>query len=180
MVAEGDRAALLEISEYISQQVRRRLTVVHSGSPQTDLALTAKQLSTPTSLQYTEPLGYLALCDLNSVLQQCEQQSAILPVELPTVSASDIVNKPTVVAVNSPSNASSNVIPISMARRRVRRGPAVWASSAAAALLAVGLTTSLWTRTQSGSERSPELSATADADATLAERPPESDELGPR
>lgn len=157
LVAEGDRATLQAISQYISQQVCEILAVATPLAKRMapligrDRSATLQVTPRPPSLQLTQPLSYLLLCDLNSVLHQCEQATSTLPVALsPSLlpSLSDAPSTP----------KASNVIPFDALRRSIRQQPAAWASSAAAALLAVGLTTTLWPSYQTSSEPS----ATAD------------------
>ncbi len=145
LVAEGDRAAFQEIAQYTSQNVRKLLAIAHINS--TDRSTLLQSPQRPPSLQLTHPLGYLQLCDLNSVLHQCEQATAALPTTLSTT-----------LSVEPSAPRADNVIPFTTLRRSIRHKPMAWASSAAAALLAVGLTTALWPSYQTRSE----LSATAD------------------
>ena len=127
LVAEGDRAALQEITHYTLQKVQGLLAIAHINSADRSAALQTSQQ--PPSLRLTHPLSYLQLCDLSSVLNQCEQATAALPTPLS-------------IELSTPN--ANNVIPFTTLRRSIRRQPIAWASSAAAALLAVGLTTALW------------------------------------
>lgn len=127
LVAEGDHVALQEISHYTSQKVQGLLAIAHINSADRSAALQNSQQ--PPSLRLTRPLSYLQLCDLNSVLNQCEQATATLPTALSLAPSTPKAN---------------NVVPFLTLRRSIRRQPVAWASSAAAALLAVGLTTALW------------------------------------
>ena len=159
LVAEGDRAALQEITQYTSQNVRQLLAIASSNSPasnspaSTGRSTLPQSLQRPPSLQLTHPLGYLQLCDLNSVLHQCEQATATLPTTLSTT-LSDEPSAP----------KANNVVPFTTLRRSIRHKPVAWASSAAAALLTVGLTTALWPSYQTSSE----LSATANREPGLS------------
>lgn len=135
VVAQGDRAELQAIAQYIQNQVRSTLALTHisSASPQ------SRQQQ---SLQISDPLSHLQLCDIHTVLSQFEQAAGILPVEL---SASPGV-RPSI-----PSNVISLETATATGRTRSsrpnnHRRPKVWVSSAAAAVFAVGLTTTLWSR----------------------------------
>ena len=140
LVAEGDRAALQEIAQYISQKVQGLLVIAHINSAGRSAAL--QSAPQPRGFQLTRSLSYLQLCDLNSVLHQCEQATAALPTTLSTASS-----------VEPDASQANNVIPFTALRRSIRRRPTAWASSAAAALLAVGLTTALWPSYQRPSYR---------------------------
>lgn len=120
LVAQGDRETFQAIAHYIAQQTRNALTVAHfSDAPTRTLA------PCPPSFHVQPPLSYLQLCDLTAVFDQVEQATPLLPVSL---TSSKAASKP-----------SGRLIPF-LANHKL------WASSAAAALLAVGLTTALWPR----------------------------------
>lgn len=155
LIAKGDRTALQEISQYLSQKVHSELAIAHlskSAPPRPE---------PPPFLNLTQPLSYLQLCDLTIVMRQCEQANQVLPVAIASAPAA-ISNPATQPASNiSRRRSTSNVIPIAAIRRR----PKLWASSAAAALLAVGLTTVVW---QSGQNNSSFTTATAPAELDLS------------
>ena len=120
LVAEGDRDTLQAIARYIAQQTRHALVVAPSkGQGPSPLA------PCPPDLHVQLPLSYLQLCDLTAVFNQVEQAARLLPVSL---RSSDTV-----------SGSKGRLIAFPTNRK-------LWASSAAAALFAVGLTTALWPR----------------------------------
>ncbi len=140
LIAEGDRAALQEISHYLSQKVQSELAIAHLSK---SAPLPPER---PPSLQLVQPLSYLQLCDLTIVMRQCEQADRVLPVAI--ASAPEAVSAPAAQSVSDIRNRrSGHVIPFAAVRRR----PKLWASSAAAALLAVGLTTAVWKNGQNSS-----------------------------
>ncbi|MGB3300260.1 MAG: hypothetical protein WBA76_18515 [Phormidesmis sp.] len=171
LVAEGDRATLQTIAQYISQQVRGILAAAPLSGRimplrelrERDRSTTLQLPPIPPSLQLTQPLSYLLLCDLNSVLHQCEQATSTLPIALSTSPLTLLESKP-----NAPK--ASNVIPFIALRRSIRRQPVAWASSAAAALLAVGLTTTLWPSTSYQISSEPSATADQEPDFSNADR----------
>lgn len=147
LIAEGDRTELQSLVRYIQRKTRRVLAVATFGVPHNLASAKPEppENSPPQSLQLPQPLTYLQLCDLASVLGQYEHSSQPLPVSLavtpPTAERSDnVVSLPRV----RPRSRSATSRPVAAGRRRNRVG--LWASSAAAALFAVGLTTNLWSR----------------------------------
>ncbi len=148
LVAEGDRETLQAIAHHIAQQTRNTLSLASvSHSP---TRLLPPPAPCPPSFRLQSPLSYLQLCDLTAVFNQYEQAICPLPVPL------------------SPSVASSRP------RGRLIAFPAhrrLWASSAAAALLAVGLTTALLTRTE---QDAAVISDSSPADSDLANAKPSS------
>ncbi len=172
LIAQGDRATLQTLSQAVSQKVRGVLAIAHLNSPENNLEAARSQSATAQpipELQLTRPLSYLQLCDISSVLYQCEQATPALPVllsiatepqaEIQTAVQTETQtrqNRLTVVpsvrpSESNPENSSSrqnNLIPFAAIRRR----PQLWASSAAAALLAVGLTSTLWPTVQPSSQ----------------------------
>ncbi|MEL7330841.1 MAG: hypothetical protein AAFN12_01265 [Cyanobacteria bacterium J06560_2] len=136
LIAEGDRTAFREITQYFQQQTRRVLAIatlnrLSAPSPAESSA------EPPASLRLQQPLGFLQLSDINAVLSECEQAVRSLPIDLQL----------------APSSAVSNVVSLAAARRARpssarprRRNTSMWASSAAAALFVVGLTTTLITK----------------------------------
>ena len=162
LIAEGDRTALHDITQYVSQQVTRSLVTAQLSAPASEAA-PFKPLSMPPVLNISavnagRSLSYLQLCDLAAVLNQCEQGMkalpATLPVTLPLTAAPALIplaqakQPQTKLAQNQ-----DNVISFSSAQRFERDRSALrshskgrsrtklWASSAAAAsvLAAVGL-----------------------------------------
>lgn len=149
LLAQGDRTTLQALSQSISQQVRSTLAIAH-------LNQTAPP---PSPIAISQPLSYLQLCDLQSVLYQCEQATRALPVALRSVESS--VEESSVEAI-APQPAetiqTNNVISLSAARRRRR----LWIGSAAAgALLTVGLSTAIW----QNSSNDQQLTATVNREA---------------
>ena len=152
LIAEGDRTVWQEVSQYLSQKVHSELAIAH-------LSKSAPPPPEPSPfLNLTQPLSYLQLCDLTIVMRQCEQASRMLPVA--TVSVPEAVSSSATQAARhiSPPRSTRSVIPFAAVRHR----PKLWVSSAAAALLAVGLTTAVW----QNSKNSPSLT-TATAPAEL-------------
>ena len=127
LVAEGDRDTLQAITRYVAQQTHNALMVAHSdGLDPLPLA------PCPSDLHVQLPLSYLQLCDLTAVFNQVEQATQLLPVPL---GSNDAISSPR----SSLRSSSRGRLIIFPARK-------LWASSAAAALLAIGLTTALWPR----------------------------------
>ena len=178
LLAEGDRTDLQMIARYIEHRTRAAITLPRNSKED---AQSVPPL--PLGCHLPEPLGYLHLCDLSSVLDQYEQATASLPVNLEVATA--------------PSRATARVIPLSTnqgnntqgastrgtstrgnstaaARRKdpnrnglllpFRSRRTVWAGSAAAALFAVGLTTFMWNQSSAPTARS-----VADADLEASE-----------
>jgi hypothetical protein len=179
LIAQGDRAALQTLSQAVSQKVRSLLVIAHLNNSDERSQPSTPQPSAPQpaqplpGLQLTQPLSYLQLCDISSVLYQCEQATPALPILLSdAVATQDQTQAQTQAQRASQTEIQSetqesplsavpggrtddsnaprrnNVIPFAAIRRR----PQLWASSAAAALLAVGLTTTLWPSIQPSSE----------------------------
>lgn len=150
LIAQGDRTDLKSLSQYFQQQTEQVLAIA-ALNPRTRQTAAS---SPPTSLQITESLGYLQLCDITSVLSQHAQETRTLPIALDSA----LTVEPTAAVAREGPSESSNVLPLDEARRqragdtdhrqssRRRRRTQVWASSAAAALFAVGLTTTLLSR----------------------------------
>jgi Domain of unknown function (DUF4335) len=167
LVAEGDRAALKTLSQAVSQRVRGLLAIAHLNTPNANSDTNRSQPpanpSALSGLTLTQPLSYLQICDLSSVLYQCEQATPALPVSLSVAAAETAAGRLNTAPIDRPSEnrppKRNNVIPFAAIRRR----PQLWASSAAAALLAVGLTTTLWPSLQSPS---PELSTAKNSEPT--------------
>ena len=161
LLAEGDRTDLQMIVRYVEHRTRKALAWPHSRREDTQ-----SLPPLPLGCHLPEPMSYLHLCDLSSVLNQYEQATAPLPVELDIApersqSAAGAIPKPLGQTTRSSAGRSQKL------RRRgwplpFRSGRTVWASSAAAALLAVGLTTLVW-------NRSSVQTASSVADAELAE-----------
>lgn len=178
LLAEGDRPTLQAISRYISQQVKTTLVTTHlsasaGGSGKSAVQSKAPLLQNneilqPEALQISQPLSYLQLCDLVSVLQQCEQSIRTLPVAMPMATARTPFSVATPEKTTESGSEQSNVIPFSEARRsnnRERRAyqrrnrTRLWASSAAAALFAVGLASVLKPYSQFTPQSEQELAA---------------------
>lgn len=173
LIAEGDRDALQAISQYLSQTVQSELAIAH-------LSQSAPPPPTqPPALQLlTQTLSYLQLCDLAAVLYQCEQAIQLRPVAIATTT--EVIPKQTVQPpnnnldnrnINRP-RTSNSIISLAAFRQR----PKLWASSAAAALLAVavGLTTATWRQSDQDSWQ---ISATAPTE--LEQQMPASADIAP-
>lgn len=165
LVAEGDRTQLQELVAYVQQETRNTLAIsalnTHRDSTRRN---STTQLAPPASLQLPAPLSTLQLCDLSTVLGQYEQTTQALPIdwmaapaaERQTLDSSNLNNQ-------NPDNSrtgTNNVVSLAAARRglssklrRRRNRMPLWASSAAVAVFAVGLTSTLWQR-ESGLQRS--------------------------
>ncbi|MEL7352281.1 MAG: hypothetical protein AAFN38_12715 [Cyanobacteria bacterium J06560_5] len=167
LIAQGDRATLEAIAQNIQQQTRRTLlATVSTASPTAgasrDAAITAVSAPQfPPECTPQGPLSYLQLSDLMAVLGQYEQAAAVLPVNL---GAENVSEAPRLIATGdaiiddaatratasqapvTPPNPTrkNNLIPFPTTRRR----PAVWISSAAVALVAVGLGSTMWQNSQ--------------------------------
>ncbi|NJM96889.1 MAG: hypothetical protein HC800_06595 [Phormidesmis sp. RL_2_1] len=155
LLAEGDRTTLQALATYFQQQSQANLFIASLNTSRaaastaraatstaraaTSTAGKSPSVSSPQPISLppnvhieAQSLSYLQLCDLTSVLSQYEQATHTLPVALQPVSTSAAP------PVSPP--ASSNIIPFPPSRHRFK----LWASSAAAAVFAVGLTTTLW------------------------------------
>ena len=139
LIAEGDRTTLRSISDYVSQQVQTSLVMSQLGTSSTRTS-TAQTPLRPEALRNIQPIGYLQLCDLASVLSQYEQTVQTLPAAIALPNS--ISN-----AVLETSQAKTNVVPITRTQRTAvanvrssrRQRRMMWASSAAVALFTVGL-----------------------------------------
>ena len=146
LLAEGDRADLQAIARYINHHTRATLSgqsISQPAEPTRSATSTATaQIAPllPATVQLPQPLSYLQLCDLTSVLAQYEQSAKTLPVALEAAPSATLKRK-------------NNLILFPRGRR------IAWASSAAAALFAVGLTTTIWNSTSS-----PEPASVAETD----------------
>lgn len=146
LVAEGDDADLQRIAAYVQSKTQSLLTVAALGAGERSPTVSPP----PEILKLPEPTSYLQICDLTTVLSQHEQAAQTLPVALPVVQAT----ASTAATPTATQSTADNVVSINAARRRPVRIAAarrqknrmVWASSAAAALFAVGLTSALWSR----------------------------------
>ncbi|MFK8184115.1 MAG: hypothetical protein AB8B99_12135 [Phormidesmis sp.] len=168
LIAEGDRPTLQAISQYVSEQVKTTLVTTHlsasasgtgnaaaaqeASAPQPIAAALQPTALQPTALQLTQPLSYIQLCDLSSVLHQCGQSIRTVPVAIPIAQA----NTPTIETKPEHPPEKNNLISLAEARRsqshthshkrhayQRRNRAKLWASSAAAALFAVGLASTL-------------------------------------
>ncbi len=145
LIAEGDRTALQAIAQHIQHQTRQTLTVGTLNSPRSNPAQLPPSGMLPPGCLVEGPLSYLQLCDLTSVLNQYEQAAPSLPVTLNLGSLSETRTASQPASPSSPATSKNNLIPFHSNRRRRTR---LWASSAAAALFAVGITTTLVTNNQ--------------------------------
>ncbi|MEO0704940.1 MAG: hypothetical protein AAF050_04660 [Cyanobacteria bacterium J06649_5] len=167
LIAQGDRATLEAIAQNIQQQTRRALlatvsTISPTAGASRDAAITAVPAPQfPPECTPQGPLSYLQLSDLMAVLGQYEQAAAVLPVNLGAenvseaprpIATGDAIVDDAVTRVTAsqapvtPPNPTrkNNLIPFPTTRRR----PAVWISSAAVALVAVGLGSTMWQNSQ--------------------------------
>ncbi len=155
IVAKGDRTALQAITQYIQAETRKTLSAstlsasLSGAPPSTPFDETPSETSSgaeaasacPSEFHYPGSLGYIQLCDLNTVLSQCEQAVLTLPITSDQALSADVVLLDAV--RDRRSLQSTNVLRLP---RRPRKRIGLWASSAAAALFAVGLTTALLSR----------------------------------
>ena len=147
LIASGDRTALQVLAQYFQQQTQQVLAIAARSRTRQ-----ATALPSPKSLQIIEPLGYLQLCDITTVIGQYEQTMRTLPVALDAAPSVEIAQESAREAAPNPSNVISFDVRrqrrVSTARRPTtrKRRTGAWASSAAAALFVVGLTTTLISR----------------------------------
>lgn len=165
LVAEGDRQTLQSVTHYIQQQTRATLALASLN------AGTARSVPPlPPGCEIASPLSYLQLCDLTTVLNQCEQAVRPLPVSLSLALASESSSSAAESTRDRHSSHSGNLISLAAVRRR----PKLWASSAAAAVFAIGLTTTLWpVVNREATTSAPEVSSESDYSAA-APRPDQS------
>ncbi|CAN5618708.1 hypothetical protein BH23CYA1_BH23CYA1_00350 [soil metagenome] len=165
LVTEGDRQTLQSVTHYIQQQTRATLAL---ASLNTGTARSVPPL--PPGCKIASPLSYLQLCDLTTVLNQCEQAVRPLPVSLSLALASEPSSSATESSPERNSRNSGNLISLAAVRRR----PKLWASSAAAAVFAIGLTTTLWpVVNRDATTSAPEVASESDYSAA-APRPDQS------
>ncbi|MEO1791145.1 MAG: hypothetical protein AAFR25_02840 [Cyanobacteria bacterium J06629_19] len=148
LIAQGDHTDLRSLTHYFQQQTQSVLAIATISAHFNNRNRLAANTSPPQCLQRTAPLSYLQLCDISTVLDQHQQSTKTLPIAL---------------AATASKSEPSNVIPISAAQQQTtqtnprqanprarsanrRKRISVWGSSAAAALFAVGLTTTLISR----------------------------------
>ena len=147
LIASGDRTALQVLAQYFQQQTQQVLAIAALSRTRQ-----ATALPSPKSLQIIEPLGYLQLCDITTVIGQYEQTMRTLPVALDAAPSVEIAQESAREAAPNPSNVISFDVRrqrrVSTDRRPTtrKRRTGAWASSAAAALFVVGLTTTLISR----------------------------------
>ncbi|MEL7071564.1 MAG: hypothetical protein AAGN15_23350 [Cyanobacteria bacterium J06581_3] len=145
LIAEGDRTDLQELFQYVQYQTQQVLAIAALNRSRQAAQPPPQR---PQSLQITALLSYLQLADVTAVLSQCEQSARLLPVELGA-------EMEAIAPASNPDANVTNVVSLAEARRRGDRIPArrkrnsLWMSSAAAALFAVGLTSTLWLRDSS-------------------------------
>ena len=165
LMAEGDRQTLQSVTHYIQQQTRATLALASLN------AGTARPVPPlPPGCEIASPLSYLQLCDLTTVLNQCEQAVRPLPVSLSLALASESSSSAAESTRDRHSSQSGNLISLAAVRRR----PKLWASSAAAAVFAIGLTTTLWpVVNREATTSAPEVSSESDYSAA-APRPDQS------
>ena len=146
LLAEGDRATLQAIASYLEHRTQATLTLGRAARDRLDPP------KLPNGVRLPQPLSYLQLCDLSSVLAQYQQHTKPLPISL-----SLATKTAQTVALPEPSLARTaqlstgrrgRLIPFPMGRRTA------WASSAAAVLFAVGITTALLNQTSTSEQSS--------------------------
>ena len=151
LIAQGDRATLQAIARHIEHRTQTTLTLSAVSKSAPPLL--------PASTHLPQPLSYLQLCDLSSVFTQYEQATAPLATSLSPAAEVDqtiALAEPSPEEITRPQSQPTpkrKIIPFPNRRR------AAWASSAAAALFAIGLTATLWNRTSI-----PETASIADAE----------------
>lgn len=153
LVAKGDREMLQTIARQLQQQTRSTLALASHTSVHTSPDFLIGEM--------TQPLSALQLCDLTSVINQCEQAVHTLPVALSPALADGVRTR-----------TSGVLIPFAIARRR----PKLWAS-AAAAVFAIGVTAGLATVLRPSNQES---MTTADSALSEPEAASEPDYSAPR
>ncbi|EDX84674.1 hypothetical protein S7335_2371 [Synechococcus sp. PCC 7335] len=156
LVAEGDGTVLQSITRYIQIRTRQTLAVPALGGlssnnssssdsssddPSNSDSSSTRTSAYPPEFEYPQPLSYLQLCDLNTVLTQYEQTVVTLPPIAPEQLSENVILLQPV--RDNRVDPSTNVI---RSPRKLRKRMRLWASAAATALAAVGLTTALWSR----------------------------------
>ncbi|MEL6471803.1 MAG: hypothetical protein AAFQ74_18915 [Cyanobacteria bacterium J06623_4] len=172
LIATGDRTQLQSLARYIQQKTQRVLAVAAlqiRRDPRSASSVGTEDVP-PQCLQLQQPLTYLQLCDLASVLGQYEQSAQALPSSLALPASSTEPTARNVISLRRANSTTGSFSDRSVAAARRKNRRALWASSAAAALFAVGLTTSLWSR-------DPELQQTA-VESTVPDATEESFPLG--
>ncbi|MEL6552005.1 MAG: hypothetical protein AAFQ63_00890 [Cyanobacteria bacterium J06621_11] len=76
LLAEGDRTQLREIAQYFQARTRSVLALSTLNAPPSHAP---EPIQPPSGLQLTQPLGYLQLCDVTTVLTQYAQAAMLLP-----------------------------------------------------------------------------------------------------
>ena len=200
LVGEGNAHQFQAIARYIQHKTQHSLALVHLGRTEPSASAITYR-SVPPSPQSEpsldglereaffppEPLSYLQLCDLHTVLSQCEQTVQMLPasqsaleaalstatpevmaratadtqlqspetvanvLEQQTVGDSGVNNRPSTQNLPAARNLESYTAVPSTRNKIIsleafRRRPKIWASTAAAAVLAIGLTSTLINR----------------------------------
>lgn len=155
LVAQGDRPALQSITQYIQTRTRQLLAISAFSRPSSsqssnqqssDRQLSDRQsshtetIAYPPEFEYSQPLSYLQLCDLNTVLSQYERAVLTVPSVPAEQLSENIILLPAV--RDRQTDPTANIVQLPRKPRRV----ALWTSAAAAALAAIGLTTALWPR----------------------------------
>ncbi len=148
LLAAGDRTTLQAIAHHIEHRTQSLLTMGRLNNPPSSNRTPSTIPQLPEEATLPHPLSYLQLCDLSTVFTQCEQVIKPLPSALSAasettcpVAARNPETTPPQTPLTAVPNRKGRLIFFPTGRR------AVWASSAAAALFAVGLTTTLWNRT---------------------------------
>ena len=148
IVAEGDHLVLQAIAQYIQNKTRQTLAVPALGTSL--ISQPSSDPDCPPEFQQAQPIGYLQLCDLNTVLAQYEQGVLALPAATEQTSEEHLgENIILLEAVRDrrAEQAAEQETNITLPSPRKKKRVGLWAaSSAAAALLAVGLTTALRSR----------------------------------
>lgn len=149
LIAQGDRTQLQAIAQYFQATTRNVLAL----SSLTTASRPASSVEPPLGLQLDRSISYLQLSDIATVLTQYEQAIRPLPVAL----RETVSNVIPLSSVRSAEESRPSVLPdavreraarnrLATTSRRSRRKTGLWASSAAAALFVVGITTTLISR----------------------------------
>ncbi len=180
IVAEGDHSVLQAIAQYIQNKTRQTLAVPALGAP--PISPSSSDPDCPPEFQQSQPISYLQLCDLNTVLAQHEQGVLALPAatehlleESPSKEhlGENIVLLEAVRDRRAEQTAERETSAIPLPPNRKKRVGLWAASSAAAALLAIGLTTALRSRNPALQEFTTANNTAASSQAAVEGNSPE-------
>ncbi len=147
IVAEGDHLVLQAIAQYIQNKTRQALAVPALGA--SPISQPSSDPDCPPEFRQSQPIGYLQLCDLNTVIAQYERGVLALPAaeqRLEDHLGENIILLGAVRDRRAEQEAEQETNAIPPPPRKKKRVGLWAASSAAAALLAIGLTTTLRSR----------------------------------